>query len=586
MEILKVHVQNYRNIKDINIELNRLVIFIGENNSGKSNLLRAITLPFYNDEVGAVNKNLVWSDINKEAKKIYFDFIEKNMQAFKDKSILIADFTKVIPSVSVQAYFSPEKGEEYYVKNWITSLDENEAKANYSIKYVFSVTKPNDLLEHVTRILEDEDSIEHIKMNLLPIEFYSYIIIVPQTGVAVSVNDLNGFKYNSLAAERDEFSNKTTQLGSKALVNLLNSKLTKEQKISIEKSYESFFDQLKGISNLEGIFNWQNTSDLENAKTLFQEISLLPNMPSMSSLLNNVRLGYGEEYLHTHGLGYRNLIYLLVMINSLESNQDIILNLLTVEEPEAHLCVSNERLLTSYINSVIDKSKNTQLFISTHSAEILNKLELHNVVIVAEGAAFSLKSQLDKTELDYLAKKPNLDFLKFLFSRNCILVEGPTEEMLIKSYLAYNKKALNDIVVISLHKGFSRMIKLWLKVNLNIFHRLGIVRDFDNQQKALEDHEAFNKYHNVCVTTTRSYTLETEFVAEDGNYNVLKAYFEAYHGWTDIETPEQLSDRWRSAKTDVMLKFCQDIGVEELKGIKMPRHIDELLEFFKTGVKK
>ena len=41
-------------------------------------------------------------------------------------------------------------------------------------------------------------------------------------------------------------------------------------------------------------------------------------MPSMNSLLNNVRLGFGDDYLNTQGLGYRNLIYLLVMMNSLE----------------------------------------------------------------------------------------------------------------------------------------------------------------------------------------------------------------------------------------------------------------------------
>lgn len=58
MKISKLKIQNYRNLTDVNIELNRVVVFIGDNNSGKSNLLRAITLPFMNDEVGSINKNL------------------------------------------------------------------------------------------------------------------------------------------------------------------------------------------------------------------------------------------------------------------------------------------------------------------------------------------------------------------------------------------------------------------------------------------------------------------------------------------------------------------------------------------------
>lgn len=584
MKISKVKVKNYRNIKDIDVDLNRLVIFIGDNNSGKSNLLKAITLPFLNSEVGSVAKKLGWHDINHEAKQSYFEFIENNLEAIKDTTIQLEKFTEVIPSVSVQIHLKPEAGEEFYVNKWILSIDEDE-DIEYAIQYIFQIEKTKELLEHVQTVLEYEGSIENIKMNLLPMEFFTYSIIVPTTKASVGFNELNQFKYNALAAERDDFSNKHNQLGSKALVNMLNSKLTEEQKVKVEVSYERFFEDLKGISNLDGIFNWQDSSDIENAKTFFEEITLLPNMPSMHSLLNNVRLGYGEEYLHTQGLGYRNLVYLLVMMNSLENNDDDILNLLTIEEPEAHLCVSNEKLLSSFINSTINEVKNTQLFISTHSPEFLNKLELKNVVVVTEGNAFSLVSCMEDADLDYLAKKPNVDFLKFLFSRKCVLVEGPTEEMLIKSYLANQKNLLNDVYVISLHKGFTKMINLWLKVNEGSSNRLGIIRDFDDQPQAQVNHEQYNQYTNIWIKTTESYTLETEFVKEEGNFEMLKSYFESNLNWEGIETAELLSDKWRKAKTDVMLRFCQDIGSEELKEIKLPQHIAGVLNFLATGEK-
>src|SRR5690606_9618712 len=134
-------------------------------------------------------------------------------------------------------------------------------------------------------------------------------------------------------------------------------------------------------------------------------------------------------------------------------NSDIALNILTIEEPEAHLSNSNELMLASYINSLVNSSNQLQVFISTHSPIFLNKLELENVCVVAQGKAFSLKSELVDEQLDYLAKKPNLDFIKFLFSRSCILVEGPSEEMFIRSYLNSHTNSLNDIEVISLHKG-------------------------------------------------------------------------------------------------------------------------------------
>ncbi|EMV3066382.1 AAA family ATPase [Staphylococcus pseudintermedius] len=586
MLISKAFIKGYRNLKEIELELNRMVIFIGENNSGKSNILKAITLPFLNNEIGSVNKNLRWDDINNELKEVYFEFIKSNIEKIMNDQIEISEFQEVVPTVLVRVTFTPKGSDEFFVRKWNNSLDDIEGL--YQIEYRYIIENTKQLLEHLKIILDGktQDDIDKMKLNLLPIEMYRYSVVIPKTNEQVAFTDLSNFKYDSLAAERDDFSQKNTQLGSQALVSLLQNKLGNEQKIKVEASYGRFFEDLKEISNLEGIFNWQENSDIENAKEFFEQISLLPNMPSISSLLNNVKLGIGDEYLHSQGLGYRNLIYLLVMMNSLEVNSEAALNILTVEEPEAHLCISNEKLLTSFINTNINSTDQIQVFISTHGSEFLNKLELKNVTVVKEGKAFSLSSVVKETELDYLAKKPNLDFLKFLFSRKCILVEGPSEEMLIKSYLAYQKNSLNDIEVISLHKGFKSMLDIWLKVNKNTAHRIGIIRDFDNQANAQQEHEKYNKNENILVTTTTEYTLEPEFVNTGSNYEVLKKYFSEEHDWKDIEinTPQALSNKWRTAKTDIMLKFCQDFGTGDLENIELPKHIDGVLKFLKSGV--
>lgn len=582
MKISKIKIKNYRNLRDIELSLNRLVIFIGENNSGKSNILKAITFPFLNDEVGNVSKNIAWQDINNDSKKVYFSFIQDNLSRIKIEEVSLEEFIGILPNVMIEMTFTPDGSDEYYVRKWINALDGEEP--HYSIKYKFEVSSPKELLEHVTLILKTEDTIDNIKMNILPIEYYKYSITVTSTDEQVSLNDLSNFIYNSLAAERDDFS-KNNHLGSKALVNLLNNKLKEDQKVAIEKSYETFFSELKSISNIEGIFNWQDASIIENAKDFFKEITLLPNMPSMNSLLSNVRLGFGEEYLNTQGLGHRNLIYLLVMINSLNVKNDAALSILTIEEPEAHLCISNEHLLASFINSVIQSSNQLQIFLSTHSTEFLNKLQLENVSVVNEGSAFSLKTSLGNEQLDYLAKKPNMDFIKFLFSRRVILVEGPSEEMLIKSYLSSLGNTINDIEVISLHKGFTKMIEIWLTVNKQSSHRLGVIRDFDNQPNAQADHERFNINSNVLITTTTEYTLEPEFVKTGDNYAKLKNYFETNEVWGNINSAEELAEKWKSAKTSTMLKFCRDFGRGELSDIVLPNHISRVLNFLITGEK-
>lgn len=586
MHISNIKIKNYRNLEYVNISIGKLVVLIGENNSGKSNLLRAVTLPFLNDDVGNINKTLAWEDINKKSRDEYFEFLIEHYDEISNGLMEVNEFSKKLPEVIVELELSPNPGEEYYVKNWIVKKSEDD-KFTYKIRYVYKVKDVSALYDHVKNILPTEKSeINEIQMNLLPIHFFQYFIVVPETEVSVSFTDLNNFKYNSLIAERDDFSYRNTQLGSKSLVTLLNNKLNDDDKIHIERSYGAFFDSLKNISDMENLINWHETSELKNTEDFFEKITLMPNMPSMNSLLNNVKLGYGDEYLYSQGLGFKNLIYLLVMINSMESNDQSIYRMLTIEEPEAHLSFGNKKLLASFINSMLTEESNLQLFISTHSTEFINKLDLKNITVVNGGNAFSLLSDMNDSERDYLAKKPNLDFLKFLFSRSCILVEGPTEEMLIKTYLHNRKDILNDIEVISLHKGFSKMIELWLRVNKNSTHKLGIIRDYDNQEKAKLNHEKYNTESNIKVATTQHYTLEDEIVHEANNYSILKNYFEVNYSWSNIDTPEKLSEEWKGAKTDVMLKFCQSMGDEHLKDLVLPKHISTVLDFFIEEVKE
>ena len=64
MKIKHIKICNYRNLRNIDIGLAETVAIIGENNSGKSNFLKAITLPFLTDDNAHTSKKLSWADIN------------------------------------------------------------------------------------------------------------------------------------------------------------------------------------------------------------------------------------------------------------------------------------------------------------------------------------------------------------------------------------------------------------------------------------------------------------------------------------------------------------------------------------------
>lgn len=582
MKISRLVIKNYRNIKEIDICLNNIVAIIGENNSGKSNLLKAVTLPFLSDDLGYTGKTLSWADINNEAKSKYYEYILKNSKSIKDESVDVKEFSAILPKVSVEVTLEPTEMELYFVKDLSYTVDEDSSKVVYGLLYEFFPKNQSEILKQIKEVLLSEnvnkENFESVKMNLLPTNFYSHSIVVPQKRASVSYDTLKYFKYTSLIAERDDFSNTNEKLGSKSLVKLLQMKLDTKAKLIVEKEYTKFFDTLKNLSGMDDVINWQENTELKNAKNFFDEINILPNMPPMNSLLNSVRLGYSGEQLSSQGLSYRNLILLLVLMNSLlDKKNDLAYSLLTMEEPEAHLCVNNTRLMVSFIKSFMSTNNFIQLFYSTHSTEFINKLDFNNVVVVNNGHAYALASELNQDGKDYLSKNPNLDLFKLFFSRDCILVEGLTEELLIRAYLD-SKPELNDIEVIAFHKGFQNIMDIWLKINNNSKNKLGIIRDSDFQPDPQKEHEKYNQYDNICVRTTVQYTLEPEVVSTGENYKLLKKYFESKYSWS-INSKEELSDKWRNAKSTVMLQLCKDLVGGDLEGFEMPSHIKEVLDF-------
>lgn len=585
MKISRVKIKNYRNLQNVDVNLNDVVAIIGENNSGKSNFLRAITLPFLADEWGYYGKNLSWIDINETARDEYYKFIIDRQSDIISGLINLNDFINNLPKVSVEVELKPHNvRDEYFLKELSYDIDQGEMK--YALLFEFSSSKPKEIYNLVKSILAEsqitKETINNVKMNLLPTDYYAYSISVPNKG-SVSYDVLKNFKYVPLEAERDEFSRTKDKIGSKSLIKLLQHKLTDNDKLKVEKEYNHFFEELKSISGMNKILNWQEESELEEAKDFFEHISILPNMPPMQSILNSVRLGYSDEELSLQGLGYRNLILMLVLINSyIDKKEDIALNILTIEEPEAHLCINNERLMVSFIKAFTSNNPSIQLFYSTHSTEFINKMNLKNVIILHDGKAFSLKDELSEDSMDYLTKNPNLDLFKLFFSRKCILFEGISEEMLLRSYLN-SKNELNDIELISFHKGYEEIIKIWKKVNWGTKNKLGIIRDYDDQPKAQQNHDQYNDDVTICVRTTSHYTLEPEIVYTGDNYKVLKEQYGELFGWKNM-TKEEMQEAWCQAKSSNMLIICKDMEMGELKGFEMPKHIHEVLEFMKMTV--
>ena len=199
MKITHVKVCNYRNLRNIDIGLAETVAIIGENNSGKSNFLKAITLPFLPDDNTHISKKLSWSDINNETKKCYYNKIIENQNKIKNDEITIEQFVELLPIVSVEVNIQASGAEEYYVKD--LSYEIRDGKIQYGIKYEFAPKSCEDIFRMVKEIVSENEindaNLNEVKMNLLPVEYYNYSVKVSD-GSNISYDTLKQFKYYAL----------------------------------------------------------------------------------------------------------------------------------------------------------------------------------------------------------------------------------------------------------------------------------------------------------------------------------------------------------------------------------------------------
>lgn len=576
MLITRIQIENYRNLRGVDVQLDNLVALVGENNSGKSNFLRALSLPLMSDDGGS-SKILSWFDINNEAKAMYYAFINERKAGILDGSVDADTLHPHVPTVTITIDIQGDPTDDYDLKDLLVNEDDEPIAR---LRYRWFIPDVPKLLALIKVLLADVSDANEIKMSLLPMSLYKHVIDVPDTaeGSHVTYETLSRFRHISLPAERDNFAASADRLGSRALVGLFQDNLDAGSQKSIERGYGSFLTTIREAAKLDEVVNWQEYTDVPNAKDFFEKISVLPNMPAMSSILGSIHLGYGDENLALQGLGHRNLILMAVMLNAyLNANRELSLRVVGVEEPEAHLCVNNVLLMASLFKIFGGKNTRTQIVYSTHDTEFVNKVGLDKVVVLHGGTALSLAQELKADELDYLANNPNTDIFKLLFSHRLMLVEGITEELLIKAYLQ-TRSDLDDIKVLSFHKGYRTIIGIWKKVNAGNGNKLVVIRDYDDQPKAQADHEALANDQVRAVTTT-GYTLEDDIVATGADHRLLVDKYGADYGW-DGMSEEELQKDWRDhRKTEVMLRISHDLINGELEGFSLPSHIQEALDF-------
>lgn len=152
-----------------------------------------------------------------------------------------------------------------------------------------------------------------------------------------------------------------------------------------------------------------------------------------------------------------------------------------VEEPENHLTHTSLATLLSRIESLAGDQQ--QLFVTTHSSFVLNRLGLDALLLMGRDVAAKL-SMLDPETVSYFKRLPGYDTLRIVLASKIVLVEGPSDEIVFERVFqdTYGKRPMECGVDVLSMRGLSLARGLELCAALN--KPIAALRDNDGVDPA------------------------------------------------------------------------------------------------------
>lgn len=205
----------------------------------------------------------------------------------------------------------------------------------------------------------------------------------------------------------------------------------------------------------------------------------------------------------------------------------------------------------SILISKLSESIEKQVFISTHSSFVANKLGLQYLHLVANHKTIPFKA-LSKDTYDYFLKLPGYNTLRILLANNVILVEGPADELIVqRAYIDnYGKQPIEDgIDVVSVDSlAFQRYCELALLIKKH----LTVVTDNDGNAEAVQNrYKKYGDLVTLCVESDNTLnTLEPSVLSV--NLDTFELFRSIIYLGKDIKSrdAESIKDFMIKNKTD------------------------------------
>ena len=218
----------------------------------------------------------------------------------------------------------------------------------------------------------------------------------------------------------DTTSAKTFSGTDRYIGSIIDQVLSAAQRVALSLSYRRMRQSFSQETDVVAIntFLAENAGDVSN-KTLTVGVDTSARSTWEASLSP-----YLDDLPFTHaGKGEQSAVKMKLAMRAAGAA-----HVLLVEEPENHLSFSS---MTQLIDKIAALSTAQQVIIATHSSFVLNKLGVDNVILFSARGHIKL-DQLPTDTHDYFMKLPGHDTLRLILAKQAILVEGPSDELIVQ----------------------------------------------------------------------------------------------------------------------------------------------------------
>jgi putative ATP-dependent endonuclease of the OLD family len=533
--IEKVIIKNYKCIESLILNLNdNMNILVGNNEQGKSTILEAINLAL----TGSLNKRSIHNELNP------FLFNNRVVENYLKK--VKQNENELPPYILIEVYLK-ENELTSSLKGSINSLRENSCGISLTIEF------DEEYTEEFKQYIKETPSVKNIPIEYYKVSWYSFAynpITVRSNPVKCLLIDTSG---GSSWIGTDRY-----------ISNVISDTLDPKQRALLNFYYRDIkesFSKIDSISEINRILS-KRTGEISD-----KELSVSLDISQKNGWESNLTAYLDDIPFNLIGKGEQNSIKLKLSLEARADEAQVIL----IEEPENHLSYSN---MNKLIDQISKKCEGKQILITTHSTFVLNKLGLDKVILINNGKYMTLK-QLEKDTYDFFKKLPGYDTLRLLLAKKAILVEGPSDELIVqKAYLQkYNKLPIENGIDVITVRGLS--FKRFLEIADLLEKDVVVVTDNDgnvehNIKKKYGDYYLKHSKIKICYSDDERYaTLEPQIVAVN-DIKLLNKIFE-----TNYKSQEELIKYMTSSgnKSECAMKIFNS-----KEQIVMPKYINDAIE--------